>query len=230
MAVVEFVSPSLRCEWLRTSSWNPGSHSEPLQAGGQSGPGIIKRSARHPLQVPGSPNGTMSFKVEEMEVKIGRVKRNENEPVRRPRGPRWANGREGKVGFGGAESSVGAFLCDYMFNLLHISKKKERKEKMSAMTEPICSDPGVSVRQTKRRLQWNRSPQPLMESQWTSEAGGSARADSPAIRVEDPLYLQQPPSPLPVCYYRFTLSGLERRLVETEGAGGKVWGRKKWKR
>lgn len=56
----------------------------------------------------------------------------------------------GGVGGGGGESSVGAFLCDYMFNLLHISKKKK---KMSAMTEPICGDPGVSVRQRKGRLQ-----------------------------------------------------------------------------
>lgn len=100
-----------------------GSHTEALQAGRQAGPGIIKRSARRPFQVPGSQNGTMSFKDEEMEVKIGRVTRNENELVRRPRGPRPA---EGWVGLGGGESSVGAFLCDYMFNLLHISKKKKK--------------------------------------------------------------------------------------------------------
>lgn len=64
----------------------------------------------------------MSFKDEEMEVKIGRVTRNENELVRRPRGPRPA---EGWVRGWGGESSVAAFLCDYMFNLLHISKKKK---------------------------------------------------------------------------------------------------------
>lgn len=74
----------------------------------------------------------MSFKVEEMEVKIGRVTRNENEPVSRPRGPCWANrSEEGKSGVGGwvlgAEWSVGAFLCDYMFNLPHISKKRKKK-------------------------------------------------------------------------------------------------------
>lgn len=68
----------------------------------------------------------MSFKDEEMEVKIGRVTRNENELVRRPRGPRPAEGWVGLgVGWEG-ESSVGAFLCDYMFNLLHISKKKKK--------------------------------------------------------------------------------------------------------
>ena len=37
-------------------------------------------------------------------------------------------------------------------------------------------------------------------------AAGSGRADSPAIRAEDPLY-PSAPSPLPVCYYRFTLDG-----------------------
>lgn len=143
MAAVRFLSPSLRCEWLRTSRWNAGSHSEPLQAGGQSGPGIIKRSARHPLQVPGSPNGTMSFKVEEMEVKIGRVTRNENEPVRQPPGA-LPGEREGggRWVLGGAESSVGAFLCDYMFNLLHISKKKRKKRK--------------NVRYDRANLQWSR--------------------------------------------------------------------------
>lgn len=130
-----------------------------------------------------------------MEVKIGRVTRNENEPVSQPQGPRQANMSRGGPGVGwvvlGAEWSVGAFLCDYMFNLLHISKKKERKNVRYDRANLRWSR--CECQANERRLQWNRSPQPLMESQWTSEAGGSARADSPAIRVEDPLYLQQPP-------------------------------------
>lgn len=60
-------------------------------------------------------------------------------------------------------------------------------QKLSAMTEPIYSDPRASVRQTKGRLQWNCSPQPLMESQWTPKPAGPREQTVPAIRAEDQL-------------------------------------------
>lgn len=50
-------------------------------------------------------------------------------------------------------------------------------------------------------------------------AGGSRRADSPAIRAEDPLY-PNTTSPQPVCYYRFTLSGWNGTWLK--GGGRKV--------
>lgn len=78
-------------------------------------------------------------------------------------------------------------------------------QKLSAMTEPIYSDPRVSVRKTKGRLQWNRCSQPLMESQWTPELVGPG--EQTALLLEQGPALPKHPSPWPVCYYRFTPSG-----------------------
>lgn len=51
------------------------------------------------------------------------------------------------------------------------------------MTEPIYSDPRVSVRQTKEGLQWNRSPGAYNGISMNPQAGGSRRVDSSAIRA-----------------------------------------------
>lgn len=59
------------------------------------------------------------------------------------------------------------------------------------MTEPIYSDPRVSVRQTKGRLQWNL-PAASNGISMNPQAGRSGRADSTAIRAEDPLYPNTP--------------------------------------
>lgn len=115
------------------------------------------------------------------------------------------------------ESSVGnpwqRFLCDYMFNLLHISKI-------------VCYD--------RANLQWSpcecqanerkaaMKPLPTASNgiSMNLRAGGSGRADSPAIRAGDPLY-PNTTLPGPVCYYRLTLSGWN--AARLKGGGKKQW-------
>lgn len=137
-----------------------------------------------------------------------RVTTNENELVRnlRPFG-----NRSQVEGTNGSASCV--ITCLIYFT----------SQKLSAMTEPIYSDPHVSVRQTKGRLQWNL-PAASNGISMNPRAGRSERADSPTIR-ESRTRLPEHPLPQPICYYRFTLQGwnaasLKRGEKEAEKMGG----------
>lgn len=116
------------------------------------------------------------------------------------------------------ESSVGNlrqhFLCDYMFNLLHISKivcydranlqwspcECQANEKKAAMKSLPTASNGISMNPC---------------------AGGSERPDSSTIRAGDWL-LPEHHSPQHGIYYHFFLPGWNAANLE-----GKVWGRRK---
>lgn len=91
-------------------------------------------------------------------------------------------------------------------------------QKLSAMTEPIYSDPRVSVRQTKGRLQWNCSPNPLMESQWTLEPMGLEEQTAPLL--ERRTFFTQLPLTLAYVLLLLHSPGLKHCQAEWKGIKG----------
>lgn len=89
-------------------------------------------------------------------------------------------------------------------------------QKRSAMTEPISSDPRVSVSRPKEGGN-ESAPAASNGISMNLRASGSGCADSPAIRAAVPLR-PNTTSLRPVCYYRLTRR--RRNAARLKGGGG----------